>query len=68
MQITRDEEKLDQIEDILEASPSTLAKFLHHMGASVTIMKRNTTDEFVCIKTSTVHKLYNSVYDQKWNS
>jgi hypothetical protein len=37
---TCDEEKLDQIEDLLEASPSPLA-------TSVVIMKCNTTDEFV---------------------
>jgi hypothetical protein len=33
MQKTCDEEKLDRIEDLLEASPSTLAKFLHQTGA-----------------------------------
>jgi len=67
MQKTCDEEKLDQIEYLMEASPSTLAKFLHQMGTSVIIIKCNTTDKFVCIKTSTVQKLYNSVCDQKWN-
>ena len=57
---TCDEEILDQIEDLLEASPTTLA-------TSDIVMKYNTTDESVCIKTSTIHKFYNSVCDQKWN-
>jgi len=34
---------------------------------SVIIMRCNTTDEYVRIKTFTVHKLYNSVCDQKWS-
>jgi len=67
MQKTCHEEKLDQIEDLLEASSSTSAKCLHQIGASVIIMKCNTTDEFVCKKTSKVHKPYNPVCDQKWN-
>lgn len=62
-----DKEKLDQVEDLLEASPSTLAKFFTSNWCSVIVMRCNTSDQYVCMKTSTVYKLYNSVCDQKWN-